>query len=181
MPTTRQRKVRAPIPNPAMAGTFLVPLTRGYSAVIDATDVDAAGRYNWTALVHSAGRSRTVYAIRGATVNRPYALLHRFLWESWGLSDAPQLDHVNGDGLDCRRCNLRAATPSQNVCNTPLRTNNTSGLKGVGWHRRQQKWNARINVNGQRIHLGSFSDPSEAHLVYSEAARRLHGEFARVA
>lgn len=91
----------------------------------------------------------------------------------------PQVDHINGCRLDDRFENLRQATNQQNAINRGTRCDNTSGIKGIHWIRHIRKWQARINVNGQRVNLGYFADIEEAKRVRREAASRHYGEFAR--
>jgi hypothetical protein len=98
----------------------------------------------------------------------------------WATGKDPgemQVDHANGDKDDNRISNLRLATNSQNVSNTGLKANNSSGYKGVHWHKAANAWVAAIN----RKHLGCFEHPEQAALAYVRAAEALHGEFARLA
>ena len=152
-----------------------VPLTQGYDAIIDAADVPLVEGFNWTANVGP----RLVYAVR-------WVRLADGKWRAIGLHrtilDAPderQVDHVNSNGLDNRRSNLRLATASQNQHNQRRRCDNTSGFKGVYWHKERAKWRARIKLIGHHKHLGYFDTPEAAHAAYVEAANRFHGEFAR--
>jgi hypothetical protein len=89
-------------------------------------------------------------------------------------------DHIDGDSWNNRLDNLRAATSSQNSFNRTTSRNNTSGMKGVNWHRKQKKWNARIAVRGVGIHLGSFDTKGMAAVARAKAAIRYHGAFARL-
>jgi hypothetical protein len=91
-----------------------------------------------------------------------------------------QVDHKNGNHLDNRRLNLRLATNQQNQCNRGPQCNNTSGYKGVTWHKYDQRWKAQIWVNQKNHNLGSFDDPVEAAKAYDAAALELHGRFARL-
>ena len=86
------------------------------------------------------------------------------------------VDHVNGDGLDNRRANIRAASAADNVHNTRLRRDSVSGIKGVAL--RDGKWAARIRHDGSTRHLGRFMTLEEAGRAYDRAARELFGEFA---
>jgi hypothetical protein len=88
------------------------------------------------------------------------------------------IDHKNRNSLDDRIENLRPATQSQNLANGSFRRNNTSGYKGVFWHKDVRKWAAGIKVNYRFIHLGLFDDPAVAHAAYCEAAKHYFGEFA---
>jgi hypothetical protein len=90
-----------------------------------------------------------------------------------------QVDHKSTDNSDMTWENIRPATPSQNASNQKIRSTNTSGFKGVNLHA-CGKWAAKITHQYQQIYLGLFDTPQEAHSAYCEAARALHGEFARV-
>jgi len=90
-----------------------------------------------------------------------------------------QVDHINGDGLDNRRCNLRLATPSQNARNRKLRADSTTGYKGVYQEKKRLKWRATIRVNGKRRTLGRFNAPEDAYRAYCQAATEAFGEYAR--
>ena len=101
--------------------------------------------------------------------------LHRLVMGVQG-----EIDHVNGNILDDRKTNLRTCTHTQNSCNSkPVRSNSTSGFKGVNMDAEVGKWRARITVNGRRIHLGRFTNPEIAAEAYNIAAERYFGNFAR--
>jgi hypothetical protein len=152
-----------------MTGFVKVPLTRGKVALIDAADAEAVLRYRW----HARRAPRNYYArtkIGGRQVE-----LHRFLL---GEDAGPRTDHRNRNGLDCRRQNLRPATEQQNQANRGPQRNNTSGFKGVGWHRPTRSWRAAIKVLGHDMTLGYFRDVESAAKAYDAAARKHFGEFA---
>jgi hypothetical protein len=88
------------------------------------------------------------------------------------------IDHINGDKLDNRIENLRAATVGQNQHNRKTNANNTSGYKGVSWNKAQKKWTARITLERKIIHLGYFANVEEAAEVVRKAREELHGSFA---
>ena len=90
-----------------------------------------------------------------------------------------EIDHINGIRNDNRIENLREATSSQNQYNTKLLKRNTSGVKGVNWHKTSKKWEVRIGVNNKRICLGVYDDIELAELVAQEARHKYHQEFAR--
>lgn len=92
--------------------------------------------------------------------------------------DGMHVDHINGDGLDNRRENLRVCSPMQNLWNSKKQTN-TSGFKGVTKRASDKAFIARIRVNYKLISLGSFADPIDAAKAYDAAARAHFGEFAR--
>lgn len=95
------------------------------------------------------------------------------------LSRGEKIDHINGNGLDNRRDNIRLATHTQNMRNTKLRKNNKTGYKGVMWNTRRRKFQTYITVNSKLIYLGQFDLAEEAHKAYCDAAVKYHGEFAR--
>jgi len=90
------------------------------------------------------------------------------------------IDHINGNGLDNRRENLRLAGRGQNQCNRGKQSNNTSGFKGVTWHKNLNKWEAGISISGKRYHVGFYKTPEAAARAYDDAAKKYHGEFARL-
>jgi hypothetical protein len=105
---------------------------------------------------------------------------HRIAWLIvHGQWPAAFIDHINGNPSDNRLSNLREATNAENVRNSKLRRDNTHGLKGVSLVK--NRYFSRIAVNRQRIYLGCFRTPAEAHAAYVAAAAKFHGEFARVA
>lgn len=151
-----------------------VPLSAGHVAIVDAADAGQVLQYKWSA---KQGRG-TIYGRRN--VRRPdgtYASqsLHQF------LTGYELTDHRNGDGLDNRRANLREATPGENGQNCRKRSHNTSGFKGVTWHKHRRKWLAQIKPgDGKNRFLGYFLTAEEAARAYDSAARELHGEYAAV-
>jgi hypothetical protein len=91
------------------------------------------------------------------------------------------VSYIDGNSLNTRIENLRAATASQIRCNAKRGINNTSGFKGVGFNKQVGKYKAAIVKKKKFYHLGYFDTPKEAHKAYRKAAKKLHGEFARVA
>jgi hypothetical protein len=89
-------------------------------------------------------------------------------------------DHINGNGLDNRRNNLRTASNQQNLMNRGANKNNTSSFKGVTWHKRASKWMAQLMFNREHKHGGLFDDPIEAAKAYNKLALQYHGEFAKL-
>lgn len=154
-----------------------IPLTRGMSALVDAADyervvamgkwgADPSGRTFYARKnLHHPGRKQTTL------------LMHTFI-TGWD-----RVDHINGDGLDNRRANLRPATHSQNMANKRRYANNKSGYKGVYWSGRpglRRVWAAAIKQGGKARRLGRFEHPEEAARAYDAAARELFGQFARL-
>ena len=107
---------------------------------------------------------------------------HRIVWLLVTGNDPGTflIDHLDGNPHNNKFQNLRLATSRQNQCNQKRRIDNTSGLKGVTWDKSRNKWSARIQVKGKYIFLGRHKTKEEAYAAYCEAARKLHGEFARL-
>lgn len=156
-------------------GIVELPLSRGLVAIVDADDPLEPWSWKWYA--HSGGHC-IFYAARRAYSDGKGALiyLHRF------LLDAPeglQVDHVNHNGLDNRRANLRLATPSRNTQNqSGLLSTNTSGYRGVFRYKLVGRWRAGIRLDGSTRHLGYFDTPEEAARTFDRAAVEMFGEFA---
>lgn len=104
---------------------------------------------------------------------------HRLAWLYVHGVWPDQIDHANGDPTDNRLVNLRNCTHSQNLKNVKRPSHNTSGLKGVHFHRQTGKWRARITAGGRHHSLGLHPTKELAHAAYREGALKLHGDFAR--
>ena len=106
---------------------------------------------------------------------------HRLAWlHMTGEWPSHQIDHANGIRSDNRWCNLRQATPTDNACNKRP-CNGAVGLKGVVYVKATNRYRAMIRRGNDRIHLGYYDTPKEAHSAYASAADKLHGDFARAA
>jgi len=151
-----------------------IPLTQGKVAIVDDCDYDYLMQWKWYA---DKGVS-TFYAkrnIRNADGTRSAIKMHR---QIMGVTDPKKLvDHINHEGLDCRKANLRLCSHSQNNKNM-LKTRGKSKYKGVCWHVNQKKFNVKINADGKVYHLGCFSSEIEAAHAYNKGALHYHGEFA---
>lgn len=88
-----------------------------------------------------------------------------------------EIDHINGDRADNRIENLRAANRSENQCNRPALSSNTSGHPGVSWHKASKAWVVRVMKNGKTHMVGYFKDLELAGLVSAEARAKFHGQF----
>lgn len=146
-----------------------VPLNKGLEAIIDAEDAQKVGQWNWCyagryvrRTDHSSGIPKTVK-------------LHRYLM---GEPDC-LVDHKNGNVFDNRKSELRLANKSQNAANSKMTSRNTSGFRGVHWHKATNKWQAQIRHNTKCIHLGLFENPEIAHAAYVAASQKYHGAFGR--
>jgi len=152
-----------------------IPLTQGYVATIDACDVHLVDQWDWTAYV----RPSTVHAFRKTTRDgiKVNVWMHRVIL---GTPAGFDTDHVDGDGLNNTRANLRVATRSQNNRNQRITGRNTSGRKGVSWHKKDKRWRACIHVNNRYVHLGHFVEFDDACAAYAKASTEMHGDFGRV-
>ena len=146
---------------------------KGYEVIVSGEDYERVMQHKWhiKCNLKKGGAYFASYVGKSSIVK-----LHRF------IINCPEnmiVDHINGNVLDNRRSNLRICTKHQNTMNKIV--TNTSGYKGVSWHKRDKKWQAQIKINYVNIHLGLFSTPELAHKAYCEAAIKYHGEFARFA
>jgi hypothetical protein len=131
---------------------------------IDDADFDLVSQYRWG----WSGRD-----VRSTTY--PRIKVHRLIVNP---RDNEIVDHINGDTLDNRRCNLRVATRMQNMWNRKTNENNKVGLKGVTWRQDCHKYQAQIRVNKKTVFLGRFKTAIEAHKAYVEASNKYYGQFS---
>lgn len=146
-----------------------IPLTFGFVTFVSPEDAERVAAHRCFAVVNDT-KAYAAFRTRNGLVP-----LHRF------LLDAPKgidVDHIDGDGLNNRRRNLRLATRSQNNANSAVRVSSKSGYKGVE-SSRIGTWHARIAFRGQRLRLGTFATAEEAARAYDAKAREFHGEYAR--
>lgn len=155
-----------------------VQLHDGSRVLIDAADYPSVSAHHWRR--DTPPNSTGTYAVMqesrklAAGRTRRHTRLHRFLLAP---PSTMSVDHVNGDGLDNRRANLRLCTKSQNAQNT-RRVKGRSAFKGVVWDCVRSKWSARLKVGERRLMLGNFATEAEAAAAYDRAAREHFGEFA---
>ena len=127
-----------------------------------------------------AGYLESSLGYRRIRINKVDYKLHRLAWfYMTGKWPKNHIDHINGIKDDNRFHNLREATTSQNMFNNKTRSDNTSGYKGVGWHKKANKYVAYISVKGRQLYLGIFETPEEAHEAYKQKSLEIAGQFAR--
>lgn len=157
--------------------TVEIPLTRGMVAIVDAEDAVGLLGYSWQA---APGRSeRTFHARRAETVGGGSQQRQRYIYMHRQILNAPKgviVDHIDRDGLNNRKANLRFCSVEQNTWNRPKRLSNTSGYIGVYRNKDCLGW-----IACQRgKYLGMYPSPEEAARAYDTAARRAFGEFANL-
>lgn len=150
-----------------------IALTQGYIAIVDDQDFEIVSQYKWRvkkatnlnyAQAHSQcgdGKSKSIF-------------MHRFV-----LNPAPgqEVDHIDHNGLNCTRANMRLCSKSQNMANQRKQRGKDSIYKGVSWDSVRNKWLAQIKINGKAINLGRYVNELDDYTAYSEAAKKLFGEF----
>lgn len=155
-----------------------VKLTRGLVTIIDAEDFEFVSQWKWFA---SRG-GNTDYAHRKQRIDGTHKQktisLHRAIISA---PDGMHVDHINHNGLDNRRENLRLCTPAENRWNSKRQKGSSSDFKGVGKFNdgRAKSWAATIGA-GNKIYRRCFATELEAALWYDEMAKELHGEFAKL-
>ena len=150
-----------------------IALTQGRFAIVNDADFEWLNQWKW----HCAKGKWTAYAVRG--VRGTTILMHRIIMETpLGM----QTDHINSNGLDNRRCNLRICTPAQNQHNyRKPKHGHSSRYKGVTYCKgRRKPWQAQINIDGKRTWLGRYASERDAAQAYDVAARLHYREFARL-
>lgn len=146
-----------------------ISLTKGKVALVDDEDYPELSKHRWCA--HKF--KNTYYAERSSprdpiTHSRNHIQMHAIIA---GTPKGMDTDHINGNGLDNRRENLRVVTRRQNCQN--FHQEKSSKFPGITWHKRDRKWQARIWVNGKRHFLGYHDDEETAGIVYAMACNAL--------
>lgn len=149
-----------------------IPLSKNKHAIVDDEDFEWLSKLKWHSTTDS--KSRTAYTLnKKVRMHKEIAIRHGL------VSDRGQLlDHIDGNGLNNQKSNLRLATISQNQANKTKYKNNTSGYKGVDLIK--NRWRACIQINKKQTYLGLFKTPTEAAAAYNNKAIELYGEYARI-
>lgn len=153
-----------------------IPLTRGFFAQVDDEDYDFLNQWKWYAK-SSRGKiyaAKNVQSVKG----QRQLFMHRLVMKVNELKT--EVDHIDGDGLNNKKINLRTCTRSENCRNR--KPYGSSPYLGVSWYgfNNKNKWSATIKINGRQKCLGYFSVEAEAAIAYNKAASLHHGEFARL-
>ena len=169
--------VRKLVPHPTDLAAFLVPLPRGYFAVISTVDAAEVGRFNWSAITKDGdGVPRYAHRRRVVDGKLTHQTLHGLISELMGMPGGTTPDHRDLNGLDCRRSNLRPSDRAQSAQNRGIRRDSGTGIKGVWRH--GNRWIGAVMANGKRYRQG-FDSIEEATTFVVATRRALHGEFAR--
>jgi len=167
----QSRNPRVPKGPPDDPNARYIPLTLGRFAIVDAEDYEELAQWKW----FFSPRAKTGYA--GSYQSR----CKKKVWMHRQIMKAPKglyVDHIDGNGLNNRKSNLRLCTPAQNSQNAGPRANCYSRYKGVTWHKTNKKWEPKIMANGKKYNLGSFKNETDAAVAYDRRAEILHAEFA---
>ncbi len=149
-----------------------IPLTRNEFALIDPDDFAKINQHKWLCCSRGYAR-RTVYG----DSKKWQAYMHKEIIE---IPDGMFTDHINGNRLDNRKCNLRAVDRKQNGRNRRKHIKGSSEYKGVSWSQGKKKWIARITITEKQVELGAFDSQFEAAVVYNHAANKYFGEYAHL-
>lgn len=155
----------------------IIKLTKGLEAIIDDDDFDVISKLKWRT---KKGWGETHYAYAHGPRNngkRKEFNMHRMIL---GAVKGQYVDHINGNGLDNRKENLRFCSNRENSFNSKHRVNAKSKYKGVSWCSRTKRWQTALRIAKKSIWLGRFKIQQEAAKAYNEAAIKYFGEFARL-
>lgn len=144
-----------------------IPLTRGLFALVDDQDFEWLKQWKWFADASGyPARDQHLGKVDGKYKSERI-LMHRLIMDT---PEGMDTDHINRNRADNQRKNLRVCTHASNMRNTGVRSDNKSGHKGVSWFARDNKWRARIVIDGKYRHLGYFEDKDQAGRVYQLAS-----------
>lgn len=150
-----------------------IALTRGQFALVDNEDFEYLNQFKWQAIPLTRGGFTTYYASRKEYSSGPTIYMHKVI-----LGTDSIVDHKDGNPLNNRRSNLRKATISQNNANR--KATGSSQYLGVSISNDKKKWVANICCDHKKHYLGRYSSEKDAAKAYNEAAKRFHGEFAKL-
>lgn len=145
--------------------TVEIELTKGYKAIIDEDDYARVSQHKWRVTI----RKTVIYAGRGWREDgkQRHEYLHRFIV---GAKPGDEIDHRDGNGLNCSKQNLRSVSHAQNAMNRGRFS------QGVSFHRRMNKWQAYITLDGRHVHLGVYATRDEAVSAREAAVEKHFGE-----
>jgi hypothetical protein len=157
-----------------------IPLTKKLYAIVNEDQYEYLMQWYWFAKWERS--AQCYYAARARHKEeqgaKGFVLLHRLISGADRATAVSRTDHINRNSLDNRRNNLRVCSQAENLRNRAAPRANTSGFKGVSWHKKAGKWVARLVFEGKYHHLGLFTRAEDAAHIYDETVIRLHKEFA---
>lgn len=159
-----------------MKETMEIPLTRGQVAIVDADDFEWLSQYKWHA--HWDDHTQGYYAScsKSTAKNFGTTIMHRAIMKA---KPGKMVDHIDGDGLNNSKSNLRSVTVKENSKNRGIFRSNTSGITGLSFNNKSRKWRVRIQVDKKLITVGYFYDFNAAVESRKKAEEKYYGEFAR--
>lgn len=140
-----------------------------HEAMFDTEDIEKVlnSGYRWRVEYQKKWDYKYVAASEKIDGIRHFVYLHRLVMDN---PQGKEVDHINHNTLDNRKCNLRITTRSQNAQNrTGAQKNSKSGIRGVNWHKSNKKWRAAIRINRKEILIGYFNSVEEAERAVNEA------------
>ena len=156
-----------------------IELSQGKRAMVDDNLYNWLNQWRWYYKVRSANPDKgdAARTLNGINNRKQTLYMHQI------LCPAPpgyETDHIDTNTLNNQILNLRVASKEQQGWNRQLQRNNTSGIKGIYWHKRDRKWRVQIRVNGRKKYIGNYSDLKIATEARDVAVREYHGKFARL-
>jgi HNH endonuclease len=170
MPRAKYRMKRHQVSQPSDPSYKIIPLTKGQNALVDAEDYEFLTRWNWFA--HWSKCVRGYYAARD--IEGKYVSMHTVIMQT---GPGEEVDHIDGNGLNNRRYNLRKCFHAQNAKNKKRKPGR---YLGVHWRKDVQKWAGEVMADGKRVFVGYFYSAEECAHARDEIAKQLHGPFANL-
>lgn len=149
-----------------------IPVANGNHAIVDDEDFERLSKFKW----HLNCKRYAYTTVWDGVKSKQYSM-HRMVLK---CPNGKCPDHINGNGLDNRKSNLRAVTHQENTFNSKSHVDGSSKFKGVCWDKSRRRWYARIFKDGKSTHIGRFICELEAAKAYNEKAKELYGENAHL-
>lgn len=147
-----------------------IPLTQDKVALVSDEDFEALSQHRW----YAEKQNHTFYAARHIKIAKNKWIVIKMHTDILGKKEGYEIDHIDGDGLNNQRNNIRHVTHRQNTQN--LHIAKSSKYPGVRWHKTNKKWEARIKLHGIRKILGHYTNEHEAYMAYAKAVKEYVGE-----
>lgn len=153
---------------------------KGNQFIIDIEDYDCVSNYCWSGVSGRKAVNGCYFCARKSRKeDHKLMMLHNYIWiiHNGDIPKGKFIDHIDRNPANCRLLNLRLCDKSTNAINSGLKANNKTGITGVCWDNRVNKWRAYINFNGKRKELGLYKDKEDAIKARKEAEIIYHKEF----